>query len=148
MSRKVSINAAAADAIRAHGIEAFPEECCGFMYGKDGEVRLISEVQRTENIAAENRKRRFKIAPLAYIKAERYALEQGLDFLGIYHTHPNHPAIASEHDRKQAVPHFSYVILSVQEGEPAELLSWELREDGQMEEQDFSETKDTILSQS
>jgi len=147
MSRKVKITAAAALAIRLHGAEAFPEECVGFMFGRDGEVRTISEVQRTENVQTENRRRRFKIDPLAYMRAERYALKEGLDFLGIYHTHPNHPAIASEHDRKQAVPHFSYVILSVQDGEPAEMRSWELLDDGQMGEEQFHEATHSILSQ-
>ena len=130
MTRTLHINPAALVHIRAHGREAFPEECCGFLFGKDGETRVVHSAQRTPNIAPENRKRRYVIDPVEYMKAERHAALNGLDLLGIYHTHPNHPAVASEHDRNQAAPHFSYVILSVREGEPAEFQSWVLNEDG------------------
>lgn len=63
------------------------------------------------------------------MKAEKYALEQGVEFLGIYHSHPQHPAIASVHDLAKALPFFSYVIVSVIDGEIADYKSWKLYDD-------------------
>jgi proteasome lid subunit RPN8/RPN11 len=86
----------------------------------------------------ENRKRRFEIAPKDYLKGERYAAEQDVQFLGIYHSHPNHPAIPSEHDRVAAQPYFSYVIISVQEGVIDHTRSWVLNENFQFDEETYN----------
>ena len=63
------------------------------------------------------------------MKAERFALENDLTLLGVYHSHPNHPAIPSEHDLKQAVPYFSYLIASIYDGKFKEITSWQLNEE-------------------
>ena len=65
------------------------------------------------------------------MKAERYALENNTTLLGVYHSHPNHPAKPSVHDLKQAVPFFSYIILSVSETAVEDLTSWQLDTAGQ-----------------
>ena len=62
--------------------------------------------------------------------AMKRARAEGLDLVGVYHTHPNHPAVPSEYDRSVAQPEWSYVILSVRPGEVAEVRSWVLSEDG------------------
>jgi proteasome lid subunit RPN8/RPN11 len=80
------------DSMVKHGEEDYPSECCGFFFGKDGEVRKITHAERTPNIQTANRKRRFRIDPLEYRKAEKFAAENNLDFLGVYHSHPDHPA--------------------------------------------------------
>ena len=110
----------------------FPNEGCGFFYGteeEDGQLRHVLLAEAVVNSKEGDQRRRFEISPLDYMKAERKALELGLNLLGIYHSHPNHPAIPSIHDLKQAVPYFSYIILSVQNGEAAELSSWRLNEE-------------------
>ena len=71
------------------------------------------------------------------MRAERFALQNNTSLLGVYHSHPNHPAIASEHDLVVAMPYFSYVIVSVMNGEIADLKSWRLRD----EERVFLEEK-------
>ncbi|AFC24752.1 Mov34/MPN/PAD-1 family protein [Saprospira grandis] len=109
----------------------FPNEGCGFFYGteeNEGQLRHVLLAEAVINSKEGDQRRRFEISPLDYMKAERKALELGLNLLGIYHSHPNHPAIPSIHDLKQAVPYFSYIILSVQEGQAAELTSWRLNE--------------------
>ena len=63
------------------------------------------------------------------MRAEQFALEQDLQLVGIYHSHPNHPAIASEHDLAKALPYFSYVIVSVMDGEIDNLKSWKLKDE-------------------
>ncbi len=70
--------------------------------------------------------------------AEKFALENDLHLLGIYHSHPNHPAIPSEHDRVAALPYFSYVILSVKPETIDHIRSWQLNDASQFEEEVFS----------
>jgi len=76
------------------------------------------------------------------MRAEQYALQHHTQLLGVYHSHPNHPAIASEHDLAVAMPYFSYVIVSVMEGQAVELKSWKLND----EERKFGEEKIAITA--
>jgi len=129
MSNTVLITPEAKDLVTQHLELAFPNEGCGFLFGEDhGESRTISHVEAVPNVKKGDQRRRFEIHPLDYIRAEQLALEQGLQLLGIYHSHPNHPAIPSIHDLQQAVPFFSYFILSVRDRQAAELTSWRLNE--------------------
>ena len=63
------------------------------------------------------------------VLAEKFALQNDTTLLGVYHSHPNHPAIASEHDLAVAMPYFSYIIVSVMNGEVADLKSWRLQDE-------------------
>ena len=83
-----------------------------------------------------DKRRRFEISGLDYIKAEQYALDNDLDLLGVFHSHPNHPAIPSEHDLRQAIPFFSYIIVSVYDEKTLAVTSWRLNEEaGEFEEE-------------
>jgi proteasome lid subunit RPN8/RPN11 len=114
----------------------FPDECCGFLFGKEnGEERVIQQAVAVNNAKEGDKRRRFEIQPKDYLQAERLADEQGWRLLGVYHSHPNHPAIPSEHDRLAAQPYFSYVILSVINKEYAGLRSWRLNDEQQFEEE-------------
>lgn len=119
----------AIEIMKNEGISAFPDECCGFFYGiEEGNSRHITTVIPVNNSKEGDRRRRFEISPLDYIKAENYALQNKLQLLGVYHTHPLHPAIPSHHDLVQAMPYFSYVILSIEENKVADIRSWRLDE--------------------
>lgn len=120
----IDIPQAAVRTIEDHAREAFPEECCGFLIGAAQEPRRVVEARRAKNVAAEDRSRRYRIDPLELLHADKAARERGLDLVGIYHSHPNHPAAPSEFDRSHAASWFTYVILGVQDGEPAELTAW------------------------
>ncbi len=109
--------------------DTFPNECCGFLYGNENEGRRITEAVPVINSKEGDQRRRFEISPFDYMKAEQYALANNLTLLGVYHSHPNHPAIASEHDLAKALPYFSYIIVSVMEGEIADIKSWRLQDD-------------------
>jgi proteasome lid subunit RPN8/RPN11 len=115
------------DAISKHGEEAFPNECCGFLFGDENDGRFINLSTRVENSKEGNQRRRFEISPINYLKAERFALENNTTLLGIYHSHPDHPAIASEHDLEKALPYFSYVIVSILDGKFEDIKSWKLQ---------------------
>ena len=126
MSSKIKLTKQVEDAIRIHGEEAFPNECCGFLFGNEKNGRLIDLSSRVENSKEGDQRRRFEISPFDYMKAEQFALENDTQLLGIYHSHPNHPAIASVHDLAKAMPFFSYVIVSIMEGKYAAIKSWKL----------------------
>ena len=113
-------------AIRAHGQETYPNECCGALIGRDGVVR---ETLALPNMTDEGPRRRFRVTPQDYRAAEKRASDAGADLLGFYHSHPDHPARPSQYDLDHAWPFFSYVIVSVREGVSGDMTSWRLRED-------------------
>ena len=113
-------------AIRAHGQETYPNECCGALIGRDG---IVTETLALPNNTDEGPRRRFKVTPGDYRSAEKRATELGGDLLGFYHSHPDHPARPSQYDLDHAWPFFSYVIVSVREGVSGDMTSWRLRED-------------------
>lgn len=113
----IIIQPKANDEMISDAVSAFPDECCGFFYGvetKEGS-RNITNILRVDNSKQGDKKRRYEISPQDYLRAERYAEENKLELLGVYHSHPNHPAIPSETDRISAQPFFSYIIISVVE---------------------------------
>jgi proteasome lid subunit RPN8/RPN11 len=118
-------------------VDAFPDECCGFVFGhedSDGR-RVITEARVVTNVKEGDKRRRFEIAPQDYLDAEKYAEEKQIELLGVYHSHPNHPAVPSEHDRAAAQPFFSYLIISVNDKIPGPIRSWRLNDDWQFEEE-------------
>lgn len=120
----------AEQAIRAHAKADYPHECCGALIGTEkGDWRVVHYALRLANERVDERERRFFISPQQVLMAERRARQAGLLLLGFYHSHPDHPAVPSEYDRQHALPWYSYVIISVHQGEPGELRSWRLRDD-------------------
>jgi len=119
------------DDIRSHGAETYPEEGCGFLLGTaTADGNRVVDVRPVENRQAENRERRYQITPAAYQAADRAAQERGLDVVGFYHSHPDHPAEPSETDLQEATfPGYTYVIVSVQNGTPGEMTAWTLAPD-------------------
>ncbi len=122
----IALTSGVGAAIRAHGRQTFPHECCGAMLGKDGVVR---EAYALPNTTEEGPRRRFLVRPDDYRVAEQRARQAGLDLLGFYHSHPDHPARPSQYDLDHAWPSFSYVIVSVMDGEDKLLTSWRLQDD-------------------
>ena len=136
----IIIQPVALDQINHHAVFIFPDECCGFLYGQEQEdgTRIISVIRQVNNAKPGDKRRRFEITPKDYMQAEEFALENNLSLLGIYHSHPGHPAIPSEHDRVAAQPYFSYVIISVVQGHIDHIRSWRLNDDSRFEEEVFS----------
>jgi len=124
------------DEMYQDALQSFPDECCGFFFGKELEdERIVTNVLVVNNSKEGDKRRRFEISPKDYLNAERFADENELQLLGVYHSHPNHPAIPSEHDRVAAQPYFSYIIISVKENEIADIRSWQLNDNFQFEEE-------------
>ena len=118
--------------IGGHGARAYPNECCGALVGVAGEdgrkeVRaLLALDNRREGEAARTR---FLVTADDFRWAEKQARGQGLEIVGFYHSHPDHPARPSEFDREHALPWYSYVIVGVSGGAPQETTSWVLADD-------------------
>jgi len=136
----IIIQPAVLDQVNHHAVFIFPDECCGFLYGQEQEdgTRIISVIRQVDNAKPGDKRRRFEITPKDYMQAEEFALENNLSLLGIYHSHPGHPAIPSEHDRVAAQPYFSYVIISVLQGNIDHIRSWRLNDDSRFEEEVYS----------
>jgi proteasome lid subunit RPN8/RPN11 len=126
----LKIGAGDVDNIHRHARETYPEECSGVMVGmSSGEMKIVVDVWPAENIHEEERSRRFLIDPRIYMEFEKRASERDMDILGVYHSHPDHPAEPSEYDREHAWPGWSYVIASVGEDGVRDMRSWVLKSD-------------------
>jgi proteasome lid subunit RPN8/RPN11 len=118
--------------------ENYPDEGCGFLFGSESDrSRHITARVAAENTSQENHRRRFVIAPLDYLNAERWAQQQGLQLLGIYHSHPDHPAVPSDNDLEFAQPYFSYFIHAIENGKLTSTRSYRLI-NGQFVEEKFT----------
>jgi proteasome lid subunit RPN8/RPN11 len=122
--------ASLADDIRHHGEAAYPAECCGALVGRAGEdgikdvVRLAPAFNRRTDDP-----HRYLIAPDDLRRLEAQVRSEGLEIVGYYHSHPDHPAVPSVFDAEHAWPWYSYVIVQVEQGRGADLASWVLDDD-------------------
>ena len=110
------------EALRAHGEETYPYECCGVLLGKNvpGEGNRVRQIVRAGNTRTDSAHNRYNIAPQELVKIQRQARGLGLDIVGFYHSHPDHPAQWSKTDFAEA--HWlgcSYIITAVEEGKAA-----------------------------
>ena len=107
------------DELRAHGEETYPNECCGIMLGKSTDDALhVHQLIRAGNTRTDSAHNRYHIAPQELIKAQREARKAGLDIVGFYHSHPDHPAQWSPTDFAEA--HWfgcAYVITAIEKGQ-------------------------------
>src|SRR6478736_6997980 len=126
MSSRLTITSGVNAAIRAHGQETYPHECCGALVGRDG---VVTATVALPNTTDEGPRRRFMVRPSDYQLAERRATELGGELLGFYHSHPDHPARPSQYDLDHAWPNFHYVIVSVMSGSARDMTVWFLKED-------------------
>ena len=115
-----------ARAIEQHARETYPHECCGALVGTDSSVTLALPLA---NVSEEPKERRFTIRPEDYLRAEKRAAEEGSEVLGIYHSHPNHPARPSAYDLEHAWPSLIYIILSIDSERAGAMTAWLLSED-------------------
>jgi proteasome lid subunit RPN8/RPN11 len=104
--------------LRAHGEETYPHECCGILLGKSaGDNLRVAALVRAGNTRTDSAHNRYNIAPQELIRAQREGRKSGLDIVGFYHSHPDHPAQWSTTDFAEA--HWfgcAYVITAVEQG--------------------------------
>ena len=129
----VSLAPAHAGAIREQGRRSYPEECCGALLGtadpRFPSDKRVAALAPLANERTDSRANRFLISADEVRRLEAEGRRRGLDVLGFYHSHPDHPARPSEFDREHAWPWYSYLILEVREGRDGALRAWRLAED-------------------
>lgn len=136
--------------IRAHAESTYPNECCGLLLGQITESgKTVVEVWQTENAwgeeAAEElsgdlsltKERRYVIDPLEMLRSQKQGRDRNLSIIGIYHSHPDHPAIPSECDREYAWSQYSYIIVSVEKGKVRDCRNWILDEAHQFQPEEI-----------
>lgn len=103
------------DQIKEHAQKDYPYECCGILLGKfSGSEKTVTEILEISNEKEEeNRHNRYLIPSSKILEIELYAIKNGLDIVGFYHSHPDHPATPSAFDVEHALPVYSYFIVSV-----------------------------------
>lgn len=116
------------EGIRREGERAYPAECCGLLAGRPGEVKEVSRLVPMRNRRTDD-PHRYLIAPDDLRRVEAELRLAGLEVLGCYHSHPDHPAAPSAFDTEQAWPWYSYIIVRVDGGRAAEWTSWVLDDD-------------------
>jgi proteasome lid subunit RPN8/RPN11 len=121
------------EAVRKHGEETFPEECCGVLVGHTDRERgrtVVARALPADNVREDAaRHNRFLIEPRRILQIQKEARSDELEIVGYYHSHPDHPAVPSDFDREHAWPDQSYVIVSVREGRAGDQRSWRLADD-------------------
>ena len=125
----MKIARSALEAIKAHGAEGYPHEICGILVGPRG-GRIAAEARPARNIVVDRARDRYEIDPRDHIRIQREADAGGQDILGYYHSHPDHPAQASRFDAERAWAGYVYVIVSVEQGKPADTNAFVAEKDG------------------
>ena len=142
MPGNIIISRTVLNAVKEHAQQVYPEECCGFIFGRRRiKDVVVDEVYAVQNHKSENRCRRFLITPEQYMHAEDFADSEGKELLGVYHSHPDHPAVPSRYDLDHALPGFVYLITSVEKGKAKVCRWWELTSD----RSSFNESQVTVL---
>lgn len=128
---KLEISSDLLKQIHAHGEEAYPGEGAGFMLGtSNGNSRVVTAILKLPNAREESAQHnRYLLTPQDVLRSEQEAAKLGLDVIGVFHSHPDHPNQPSEFDREWAMPWFSYIITSVKSGVAAGSRSWRLTDD-------------------
>jgi proteasome lid subunit RPN8/RPN11 len=108
---------------------AYPFEACGLLLGaheRDSTTRRVQAIRATRNVQVERARDRYEIDPVEHLAIECEAHALGLEVVGVWHTHPDHPARPSATDRERAWSGWSYVIVSVGAAGAGEVSSWQL----------------------
>jgi proteasome lid subunit RPN8/RPN11 len=138
---ELTISAELAEKIRVHGVKTYPHECCGALLGCDSgasgngagarkqPAREVLALFPLVNRRDDSPRNRFSVTAEDVLTADKNAQAEGLEVVGWYHSHPDHPARPSQYDQDHAWPWYSYIILSVQSEAPKEMTSWRLKDD-------------------
>ena len=124
----VTLSRAELRRLHAHAVEGYPHEVVGILAGArdTGRVRRVLPLV---NERADSPQNRYQVSGLVLMRAEQSLEAEGLEIIGYYHSHPDHPAQYSDYDRDHALPNMSYLITSVHQGQVSDTLSWRLVED-------------------
>ncbi len=117
--------------IRQHAKAEYPRPCRGVLLGRviGDDLRFVEEVVPLAAEPQEGRQKQVIVIPAQMSEYEHEAAQRGLQVLGFYYSRPDHPARPGDQDRESALSGYSYLILSVQKGKPAEMHCWRVLAD-------------------
>jgi len=122
--------------IETHAETAYPGECCGLLVGHfEGAEYVIRRAEPCRNLREGDANDRFEVDPQDYLRIDKAASQDGLEVIGVYHSHPDHAPRPSRFDAQVAFPGFAYLIVAVRSGSVAGMRSWLLESDGAFVEQ-------------
>jgi proteasome lid subunit RPN8/RPN11 len=131
------------DVLRSRAAAGYPYEVCGLLVGaRSRRAIAVRRATDARNLAAEHRRVRYELDPRDFLAADAEARRDGLDVIGVWHTHPDHPARPSPTDLAAAWEGFTYLILSAGARGALEARAWWLG-DGRFVEQPLEETEET-----
>jgi proteasome lid subunit RPN8/RPN11 len=137
------------EALRAHGEETYPHECCGVLLGKSSaDGNYVHKTVRAGNTRTDRAHDRYNIAPEELIRVQRQARGLGLDIVGFYHSHPDHPAQWSKTDFEEA--HWvgcSYIITMIDKGKATVTNSFLLTGTGEEDKKFLDEQVDVLAGE-
>lgn len=108
-----------------HARSTYPDECVGVMLGSGGNgTKTVHLVLPMENVNPGPKQQRYKLDQSGLMSADAEARRRGLTLIGIYHSHPDCDAYFSETDLKNSCPWYSFVVLSIRNGEFDHANSW------------------------
>ena len=111
-----------------HAVEGYPHEVCGILAGQRDSA-AVTRVKALVNERADSPHNRYRVSGLTLMRAEQALEAQGLEIVGYYHSHPDHPADYSATDREEALPNMAYLITAIHKGAVADTKVWRLRDD-------------------
>ena len=134
-------------AIRRHGEADYPAEACGLIGGSvDGHRKTAVQLVPLVNQRTDSARNRYLIDPESFRRGEERLERDGLDVIGVYHSHPDHPPVPSAFDREHAWPRLSYVIVGIERGRAADTKSWVLADDrGTFEEEEITNEERKVV---
>jgi proteasome lid subunit RPN8/RPN11 len=112
--------------MQAMGEEAYPNEGCGIFLGNPGPPAEVVQVLKGTNLRQDRARDRYILDPLDILRAERAGEERGLEIVGFWHTHPDHPARPSQYDTDHAWAEYVYVIMAIAGGRMEDVTAWAL----------------------
>ncbi len=121
----VKITTSTYDEIIKHAESGYPEEVCGVLIGENGSIINLKECR---NLNRERARDRYELDPISFKEADDWARLNGMEILGIYHSHPDHPPRPSSFDRERAWPDWIYIILSIHHGKYSDGRAWILND--------------------
>ena len=117
-------------------IKSYPSECCGLLVGTNSPEKRVVEVCPVPNSNFERAHDRFIIERCDFETVDKKATKNGMQIIGVYHSHPDHPAVPSLYDAEHACSWFSYIIVAVEKGEKTVVRSWVFREENKQFEEE------------
>ena len=112
----LSVSRAAYGEMVAHAYDCYPEEACGLLVGHPAQSNVVRFVA-CENVTHSGKV--YSIAPKDLLRAERNAEDDGMEVIGVMHSHTHTEPYPSPTDVNQAPdPTWHYVIVSLKRESP------------------------------